>query len=777
MMLQFLLSESTVSVLTQVVLHFLWQGALLGLSAACLLQVLPLYTASARYAFYCGLLTLLAICPLVTWHGISAGPVAAIVVQANSANEVGGVAAFADADDSATDSNIVQSNVVQSINQPPDSRLHVAGAWLGRQGSLIVTAWLTGMCFMATRLLLGAIGVWTLARRRQPIPPKVLHMVDRLSLQLAFRVRPAVHVVERISQAMAMGIFKSMVLLPVSWISELPSDVLEAVIAHELAHLRRWDLVINLLQRLVETVLFFHPAVWWCSRRLRIEREMCCDELAQAAVGNRVVYAKALAYLAHQQSSPVEFLLAAGIGGKKMVLSDRICNVLGMMPSRHGRLYGPSCALVGAALTSLIWIAVFGLPAQWQSRTSNANEEGIVSKSEPSRSSEAAKTKLPTDSIEQSTPLGDVTQDSEQLTLENLKFTNNWDLSLEDAIKTSKANSKAMRSMCNNCSQTNIDLSLAEFEMCVQNLLNDTENAYWELSFAWRNLETSNTALSNARQTWKKIHLLYIAGTKGGEAKEEAQAREQYFQFKTTTQTLLNELLRAVNRLRYVMGISPADGRLICPIDKPTVAKVNFNWSEIEKESLAHSPDLRRQKWRVKQQELQIIAAKKLLQARLDLNGMYRWLGLADELQGQEASTSNVDNPLSLIGSSAAESQMTMPLGLRKELSTVRFYQLNLAKERAKLQDEELEVSHQLVEAVRQLALNYELTQTNFSRTLAADKQVDAVQAAFEAETVTLDQLLEAQRRRAEAQTSYFRTLLDYQRAIIAVHFRKGSLR
>jgi hypothetical protein len=77
---------------------------------------------------------------------------------------------------------------------------------------------------------------------------------------------------------------------------------------------------------------------------------------------------------------------------------------------------------------------------------------------------------------------------------------------------------------------------------------------------------------------------------------------------------------------------------------------------------------------------------------------------------------------------------------------------------------------------MRQLELNYELTQTNFNRALAADRQVEAVQAAFEAETVTLDQLLEAQRRRAEAQTSYFRTLLDYQRAIIDVHLRKGSL-
>jgi hypothetical protein len=120
--------------------------------------------------------------------------------------------------------------------------------------------------------------------------------------------------------------------------------------------------------------------------------------------------------------------------------------------------------------------------------------------------------------------------------------------------------------------------------------------------------------------------------------------------------------------------------------------------------------------------------------------------------------------------------QSTMTIGFRKELAQVRHYQLQLARERAKLQDEELEISHQLADAVRQLEYNYAITQTNFNRTLAADKQVEAQTAAYNAGTVTLDQLLEAQRRRAEAQASFFRTLLDYQRAIITVHYRKGSL-
>jgi outer membrane protein TolC len=335
----------------------------------------------------------------------------------------------------------------------------------------------------------------------------------------------------------------------------------------------------------------------------------------------------------------------------------------------------------------------------------------------------------------------------------------------------------------------NVDISLADFEAGVRNLVSDVESAYWELSFAWRNLETSNTALASARQTWKKTYLLYRVGGKGGEAAQEAQAREQYFQFKSQTQALLNELLRADNRLRWAMGLSTSDGRLIRPIDTPTVAKVEFDWCEITEEALARNLDLRRQKWRIKQRELELIAAKNLVLPRLDVTGTYRFLGLGDVLYGANRTPFDPNDPLALTGSSALQTlatgqfqewqlgaQMTFPIGFRKELTTVRHYQLQLAKERAKLQDLELELSHQLADAVRQLKLNFDLTQTNFNRTLAAVRQVDAVAAAFEAETVTLDQLLEAQRRRAEAQANFFRTLLDYQRAIIGVHYRKGSL-
>jgi hypothetical protein len=117
-----------------------------------------------------------------------------------------------------------------------------------------------------------------------------------------------------------------------------------------------------------------------------------------------------------------------------------------------------------------------------------------------------------------------------------------------------------------------------------------------------------------------------------------------------------------------------------------------------------------------------------------------------------------------------------MPIGFHKEHAGVRNAQLALARERARLQEQELELSHQLSHAVRELEAQYVLSRTNFNRRVAAQRQVDAVAAAYEAETVTLDLLLDAQRRLAQAESDFYRSLVDYNKAISQVHYRKGSL-
>ena len=329
------------------------------------------------------------------------------------------------------------------------------------------------------------------------------------------------------------------------------------------------------------------------------------------------------------------------------------------------------------------------------------------------------------------------------------------------------------------------DITLTDFESGVRNLMRDVEDAYWELYFAYRDLDARKIGRASSLETWRKVRTLQRVGSSGGEADKEAQARSQYFLFHSQVQSALTNLFRIENNLRYMMGLTASDGRLIRPIDEPTTAQVHFDWPSIHCETLVRRTELRRQKWQVKRRELELIATRNNLLPRLDAVGRYRWLGGGDDLLDSNATGIG---PFSE-GSNAIESlvsgdyqewelglQFSMPIGFRNALSGVRHHQLLLARERAVLQDLELEFSHQLGNAIRDLDLNFGLTQTNFNRRVAAENEVDAIKAVYETGTVTLDLLLDTQRRRAEAESAYYRSLVDYNRAIMRVHYRKGSL-
>ena len=343
----------------------------------------------------------------------------------------------------------------------------------------------------------------------------------------------------------------------------------------------------------------------------------------------------------------------------------------------------------------------------------------------------------------------------------------------------------------------NTDVSLADFEIRVRDLVNEVENAYWELYFGYRNMETQKTGRDASLQAWKKINTLRDVGGPGGEAEKEAQARAQYFFFRSNLESSLTQLHKAENRLRYLMGLAVSDGRLIRPIDEPTIAKVTFDWCAISAESLTRSPELRRSKWRVKQRELELIATKNHLLPRLDAFGRYRYLGFGDDLIDTERSGVSPNDSIPpgqsysgvVGGGNAFENltsgdyqewelglQLLFTIGFRSELANVRNQQLQYAKSKAVLKEQELELSHQLGDAVRNIVNHYTQTETNFNRRVAAEKEVLAVETAYENGIVTLDLLLDAQRRRADAEIAFFRSLIDYNRAIAQLHTVKGSL-
>ena len=329
------------------------------------------------------------------------------------------------------------------------------------------------------------------------------------------------------------------------------------------------------------------------------------------------------------------------------------------------------------------------------------------------------------------------------------------------------------------------DLSLTDFEAGVRNLMRDVEEAYWELYFAYQDLAARKTGRDSALATWQKIKTLKRGGLKGGEADREAQARSQFFLFESQVKSALNSLFKIENNLRYMMGLRHSDGRLIRPANEPTTARVHFDWSAIHSEMLVRRTEIRKQKWQVKKRELELIATKNNLLPRLDAVARYRFVGAGDDLLRSEDTGVR---PFGF-GSNAFETlvtgdyqewelglQFSMPIGFRRAMSGVRHHQLLLARERAVLQDLELETSNQLANTVRDIDLNYALATSNFSRRKAAADEVEAVEAVFEVGSVTLDLLLDAQRRRAEAESAYYRSLVDYNRAIMRVHYRKGSL-
>ncbi|MGD0515927.1 MAG: TolC family protein [Thermoguttaceae bacterium] len=333
----------------------------------------------------------------------------------------------------------------------------------------------------------------------------------------------------------------------------------------------------------------------------------------------------------------------------------------------------------------------------------------------------------------------------------------------------------------------NTDIALADFEASVRNLVADVETTYWELYFNYRSLNAVVAGRESALTTWRRVYTLSKLGAKGGEAEIEAQARENYFLFRTSVEQSLSALYDTEAKLRYLMGLAATDGRLIRPIDEPTTAKVSFDWNDTQCEALARSVELRQQKWVVKRRELELIAAKNFLLPQLDAVGKYTWTGFGNKLlvssggTGDIFSTDPEPNAFQSLTDGNMQSwelgfQFTMPIGFRREMAGVRNAQLQIAKERAKLREAELEVSHQLAFAIRDMEAAEVLSGTNFNRRISAQRQVDAVTAAYETGTITFDVLLSSQQRLAQAESDYFRSVINYNKAIMQVHYRKGSL-
>jgi TonB family protein len=278
--------------LGQSLVQFVWQGAAIAAIVGALLMMLRRSSPQARYLVAVAGLAAMAAAPAITI-----------------------VSTWRDAPAVMIDLQLQPIDATATLPAIPAAGTTLS-AWLDAQLPLIVVTWCAGVLLLTVHLIGGWWRLTRIARRAAPI------VTGRLAATLPaiagrLGVVKKVRLVESalVRVPSVIGWIRPVVVLPVSALAGLPPAHLDAILAHELAHVRRGDFVVNLVQCVVETLLFYHPAVWWVSRRIRVEREQCCDDMAAALSPTRAAYARALTSLEELQHR-VRPVAVAATGGE-----------------------------------------------------------------------------------------------------------------------------------------------------------------------------------------------------------------------------------------------------------------------------------------------------------------------------------------------------------------------------------------------------------------------------------------------------------------------------
>jgi beta-lactamase regulating signal transducer with metallopeptidase domain/transglutaminase-like putative cysteine protease len=385
-MLELLTQSTWADRIGWVLVHSLWQFALVALVAVVLQRALRRCSAAARYRALLAAGSIMIAVPVATglspWSAdapvvaATAGPVEnpEIVFPSQQWDDATAMASLSAA--SPVKGTARQQAVSFRLGRTPIGSLSSwsmvkrrVQPWLAE----IVLVWLAGVLVVAFRPLLSW---YTVHRLRtvgvSPVGGLVQGVLERTAKRLG--LNRAVEVLQStlVQTPVVLGCFCPVVLLPLCVLTGLPAVQLELILAHELAHVRRHDYLVNLLQTLVETLFFYHPAVWWLSRQIRNERENCCDDEAMAAVGSRADYGRALLAIEELRATSSALSLAAGGGS----LVDRIRRITGCEPAPRvgaGGLLGVILVSV-AIFAGVTWGAVPAAekPAQLTAKTAEA---------------------------------------------------------------------------------------------------------------------------------------------------------------------------------------------------------------------------------------------------------------------------------------------------------------------------------------------------------------------------------------------------------------------
>ncbi|HEV7891681.1 MAG TPA: M56 family metallopeptidase [Pyrinomonadaceae bacterium] len=343
--------------------HFVWQGALVAAVYACVDAQAARASADARYALALSALALMLVLPLFTAAAAldSSRGLFARGESSSASSRAGNVRERARTPDGRDASGDASLSRGASESGPDASGVRLwAGERLSAFVPWLVFAWLAGVLLLATR----AAGGWLVVRRLRRSAEPVASHFEELAARVAARLRVS-RTVRLCRSALVevpavVGHLRPVILVPASAFAGLTPAQLEAVIAHELAHVRRYDYLVNLLQTAAETLLFYHPAVWWVSRRARTEREHACDDAAAAGVGDVLLYARSLAALEQtraQKFKETAALAVAADGGSLMRRIQRLVKLERNSNEAHTRTRAPLAAVAALALLACVAVA------------------------------------------------------------------------------------------------------------------------------------------------------------------------------------------------------------------------------------------------------------------------------------------------------------------------------------------------------------------------------------------------------------------------------------
>lgn len=388
-----LFDETTSLRVTRTLLHLLWEGFAIGLATSALARAFRSATAQVRYGIHAAGLAMIALCVPLTLAWISSGGF-------SSSPELGGarVSRASPSEPSIGPEPSSPGTAPWEAAAGGDIAAPPAGAFVAENAPTVPTGWeswlstllrsaspfaaaayIFGVAAMWGRLCCALWGVRRLRRRAVPVQDlELLSQIRRQAGRIGLKVVPVVAWCDRIAIPVAVGILQPMILLPAWLTARLEPEQLQVILAHEMAHIRRLDLLVSLLQRLLETLLFFHPVVWHLSRQLSAERENCCDDAVLQAGHERLAYAGTLVRMAQLCAAigrPVpaaDLATLAANGGSDTQLKRRVLRLIGD-ERRPNRTRADSLTLVLSA--GLVTAAVMGF---WSRSQASVVDEPVV---------------------------------------------------------------------------------------------------------------------------------------------------------------------------------------------------------------------------------------------------------------------------------------------------------------------------------------------------------------------------------------------------------------